>query len=249
MSDAEENARPYVDTVRERQQRYAKDLIRENETLRRMAATLESDVRRLQAEVLDARVALGLREEGLRRRLTEIEAENRRYAERYAEIERQSGDLANLYVASYQLNSTVDRAQVLTTIKEIVINLIGSENFGVFERERTTGDLRLATSFGIDTAAFANFTPGEARRDRVIASGELFVADAEDKSTGLTASIPLKLEGELIGVIAIFGLLAHKPALESVDLELFDLLAAHASRALYCANLHAARLLQEPARS
>ncbi|HEV8269529.1 MAG TPA: hypothetical protein VGR00_14895, partial [Thermoanaerobaculia bacterium] len=122
--DAEESTRPYVDIVRERQQRYVKDLIRENETLRTMAATLESDFRRLQAEVLDARSALEEREEGLRRRLAEIEAENRRYAERYAEIERQSGDLANLYVASYQLNSTVERAQVLTTIKEIVINLI-----------------------------------------------------------------------------------------------------------------------------
>jgi len=242
--DAEESTRPYVDIVRERQQRYVKDLIRENETLRTMAATLESDFRRLQAEVLDARSALEQREEGLRRRLSEIEAENRRYAERYAEIERQSGDLANLYVASYQLNSTVERAQVLTSIKEIVINLIGSENFGVFERESETGDLHLATSFGIDTDAFATLTPGETRRDELMTSGALFVADPNEPFPGLLASIPLNLDGELIGVIAIFGLLAHKPALESVDLELFDLLAAHASRALYCANLHAARVAE-----
>jgi len=248
VSDAEYNVRPYVDTVRERQQRYAKDLIRENETLRRMAATLESDVRRLQAEVLDARVALGLREEGLRRRLTEIEAENKRYAERYAEIERQSGDLANLYVASYQLNSTVDRAQVLTSIKEIVINLIGSENFGVFERVRETDHLRLATSFGIDTDAFASLAPGDARRHREMTSGAIFVADPKEPSPGILASIPLKLDGELIGVIDIFGLLAHKPELESVDYELFDLLAAHASRALYCANLHAASVAERSTR-
>jgi hypothetical protein len=37
----------------------------------------------------------------------------------------------------------------------------------------------------------------------------------------------------------VFRLLGHKPQLESVDLELFDLLATHAATALYCSDLHA----------
>jgi hypothetical protein len=59
---------------------------------------------------------------------------------------------------------------------------------------------------------------------------------------GLTACIPLILEGRVTGVIAIFGLLSHKAALEAVDCEIFDLLARQASMALYCTRLHAARL-------
>jgi hypothetical protein len=40
-------------------------------------------------------------------------------------------------------------------------------------------------------------------------------------------------------VIAIFRLLSHKLRIEDVDRELFELLAAQASVALYCTRLHA----------
>ena len=40
--------------------------------------------------------------------------------ERFNEIEKQNSDLANLYVASYQLHGTVHRDEVLQAVKEIV---------------------------------------------------------------------------------------------------------------------------------
>jgi GAF domain-containing protein len=54
----------------------------------------------------------------------------------------------------------------------------------------------------------------------------------------VTACIPLSLDGQVTGVIAIFRLLSHKPALAAADKELFDLLASQAAVALYCARLH-----------
>ena len=49
------------------------------------------------------------------------------------EIEQQSSNLANLYVASYRLHGSVERSEVLQVIQEIIINLIGSEELGIYE--------------------------------------------------------------------------------------------------------------------
>jgi hypothetical protein len=47
------------------------------------------------------------------------------------------------------------------------------------------------------------------------------------------------LSSESIGAIAVFRLLGHKPELEPLDLELFDLMASHAAVALYYSKAHA----------
>jgi GAF domain-containing protein len=52
--------------------------------------------------------------------------------------------------------------------------------------------------------------------------------------------VPLVLNGESIGAIAVFRLLAHKPEFEPLDLELFDLLASHAAVALHYSKRDAA---------
>jgi len=42
--------------------------------------------------------------------------------------------MANLYVSSCQLQGAREREEVLTVMQEIVISLVGSEEFGIFER-------------------------------------------------------------------------------------------------------------------
>jgi len=54
----------------------------------------------------------------------------------------------------------------------------------------------------------------------------------------LTACIPLKLGGDIVGGIVVFRLLGHKGELTRVDREVFELLATHAATALYCSGLH-----------
>ncbi|HEY7543367.1 MAG TPA: GAF domain-containing protein, partial [Blastocatellia bacterium] len=78
-------------------------------------------------------------------------------------------------------------------------------------------------------------------------SGKMWVKGRNDEADGLEhsnllACIPLKLGGRVTGAIAIFSLLSHKPELEEVDYEMFDLLATHAATALYCTELHASRV-------
>jgi hypothetical protein len=175
--------------------------------------------------------------EQLRARCDEVTGENERFAERYRHIEEQSNNLANLYVASYQLHTSVDRHAVLTAIHEIVINLIGSEQLAIYERIGDAG-FGLATAFGLEEERLLPVIGGEYAVEK-LGEGHIFRDYTEREP--LTASIPLRIGGRVIGAILVFRLLEHKFTLEHLDHELFDLLAIHAATALYCASMHARR--------
>lgn len=243
----------YVLKVREDTRRYVQDLLNENEKLRRLVASLESEKSRLVSEKMSLHEKLlALREEldrihqeqsDLRRQLAMIEAENQQFSHQYVEVEQQNNNLANLYVASYQLHSTLDREEVVNAVKEIVINLIGSEELAIYEMNPDGASLRLVGSFGIDPMAYATVPVGSGLIGRVAQSGEAIYPAKGDPSatpreTHLTACIPLKLSDTVLGALAVFRLLPQKNGLEAVDYELFSLLGAHAATALYLTRLH-----------
>lgn len=236
----------YVQKVREDTNRAMAEVMGQNERLRVMVAALESDRARLlvekirlQEQLMNVREDLAERIEehtALLRRLSEVQRENESVAGRFVEIETQNTNLANLYVAGYQLHGSLDRRQVLDAIKEIVINLIGSEQLAIYER--TAGaTFRLAASFGLDEEKLATMVGGEYAVEK-LGEGHVF-RDPHDNQP-LTACVPLRIGERVIGAILIFRLLEHKPSLQPVDHELFDLLAVHAAPALYCAWLHEA---------
>jgi phage-related minor tail protein len=267
------NGPAYVLKVGEDNRRYAQDLLSENERLRFLVASLDSerlslvekvadvdrllqerdtlgavvaslrqDQQRLEAELLrvcDERSRHERDRDELRDQLADIERQNRRFSEEYVEVEKRNNNLMSLYVASYRLHGTVNRKEVLDTIQEIVANLVGCEEQAVFEVEG--GTLRLIASVGIDPEAYGELVLGEGAIGRAALEGTIYVpgpGKGRGVDEGLTACIPLKLEGEVTGAIALFGLLPQKPALEDVDHELFELLATHAATALYCTQLH-----------
>jgi len=243
--------------IGEDNRRYTRDLLTENENLRYLVAALRQERKELLEKVHLTGPLLDelekLREEQARHRrdqehvqreIAEIETRNRRFSEGYVEVEKRNNDLMNLYVASYRLHGTVDRTEVIGTIQEIVANLVGCEESGIFEVAPEGDELRLVASVGIDAAAFDRVRIGEGPIGKAALEGETFVAEGAREGTAgpqsLTACIPLKLNGRVTGAIALFRLLPQKPSLESVDHEMFDLLATHAATALYCTSLHAA---------
>jgi regulator of replication initiation timing len=238
MKDNDTSAGSYVDKIREDTGRYMRQLLQEHENLRVAFAQLENENVRLREEASSLRQELDSRrqeEENLHQKLVAIRDESRDYMGRYSELETSNTNLANLYVASYQLHGTLDRQSVLNTIQEIVVNLVGSEQFGVFERNGQA--LSLACSVGVDDLTIVRSQEREAALWSEALAGTAYVRDG-DASEGMVACIPLKLDHEVTGVIAIFSLLPHKPGLEQLDHELFDLLATHAATALYCTSLH-----------
>lgn len=240
----------YVRRVREDTQRYASELLHENERLRLSLVAAEQERRRLEQEARAARLEaeqLREREGGLRAALARVESENRSFGARFLEVEQENSNLANLYVASYRLHGSVERAEVLEIIQEIVVNLVGCEELAVYELPEGAAALELLASNGIDPREHARVALGQGEVGRSAASGETFVAEDGRAADGRpSACIPLRLGERVTGAIVLFRLLPQKASLGPMDRELFDLLATHAATALYCSGLQA-RLAREAA--
>ena len=233
---------------------FTEELLRENERLRFRIAGLArgseetsaggpgaagGDVAELRARV----DALTRERDDLLRRFEQVEAMNRNFAERYEEIEAQNNQLANLYVASYQLHATLNFGEVIDTVKEILINLVGADAFALFWVEGTRGLLRTEASEGLTRAL-----PPEVRfKGGPLAGaaerGESYYADplpppGKVDAAHPIACIPLRIGERIIGVVAIYRLLAQKSRFTPIDFELFTLLAGHAATALFSSKLY-----------
>lgn len=161
-----------------------------------------------------------------------------------AESEAQVANLASLYVAVTSVHGALDRPTVLSSVQEIVTNLIGSEEMAIFEADAANGRLKLLASMGIEPGPYQEVSIGEGPIGRAASTGERLIrsdggSSTEDGDAALTACIPLKIGGHVIGVLAVFRLLPHKRRLDSIDLDLFDVLAAHAAGALLLTRLYA----------
>ena len=151
-----------------------------------------------------------------------------RLSDDLAVMESQHANMTSLYVAAHQLHGTMDRETAINRIEEIVINFIGSEEFGVYERT-SDDNLRRIAHVGLrddDDQTLRSF-PDVAD---AVKRGEAYIAPTDQ--TRVAACIPLKIDEKLVGCIAIYRLLPHKVSFEPLDLELFDLLRTHAAAAL-----------------
>jgi nitrate/nitrite-specific signal transduction histidine kinase len=251
MAHGDDRPDDYVFQVRDNTRRYVQDLLRENERLNEVTVSLESERLDLEKQLIVARSELATQANNrsqLQEKVAEIETENRRFTEQYAEIEKQNADLANLYVASYRLHSTLDRQEVISVIEEIIINLIGSEELAILAQKPESAWSTVG-AFGIEDERLeqivAEIEAGRGAIWKAIAAGERFVASGENQGdlaapeAGLTVCVPLILDGKVTGAIAVFRLLGQKSGLEEIDLQLFDLLASHAATALYSSHVQA----------
>jgi len=162
-----------------------------------------------------------------------------------AESEAQVANLASLYVAVTSMHGALDRPSVLSSVQEIVTNLIGSEEMAIFETDPARGRLTLLASIGIEPGPYQEISVGDGAIGRAAATGERVIRNeggslTEDGDAALTACIPLKVAGRIVGVLAVFRLLPHKGSLDAIDMDLFDVLAAHAASALLFTRLYAA---------
>ena len=175
----------------------------------------------------------------VRGQLFDAERENAQFAQRYVEIEEENNNLANLYVASYQLHSTLDFDEVLKIIAEIVINLIGAEIFAIYLLDDATGKLAAAAADGMEVEAFPSCTFGMGIVGKAVEKDECYFANAHrsDDLSEPILCVPLAVQGRPLGAIAVFSLLGQKSGFSPLDDELFEMLGGHAATALFAARL------------
>ncbi len=230
---------------------FTQELLKENEKLRYRLAQLEEVAKFSDREgtykvhSLEDRIKF-LEEENrsLIQRYRVVEEENKDFASRYIEVEAENNNLANLYVASYQLHSTLDFNESLKIILEIVMNLIGAEEFSIMMLDEKTNELTIVAQEGMGPEARASVKLGEGTIGGTAKTGEAYYRDGDPKNiAGIDylhplVCIPLKIKEHVIGVIVIYKLLVQKEAFSNIDYELFSMLAGHAATSLFSSKLY-----------
>lgn len=176
-------------------------------------------------------------------RIAELEVENREFADQLILSEEVNNNLTNLYVASSRLHSVLDRDQVIEIIKEVVINFVGAEKFTLLLWDKETERLQCVAGEGFEAEDFPQIAPGEGLVAKAFTLGEScfdesLVASGSDDPLQPLVAIPLKIHGEVMGVLAVYRLFVQKETFVQVDHQLFSMMAEHAATALFSATLY-----------
>lgn len=242
----------FLQTFFRRWAQLAEDLLKENERLRQRIAALDEDNAQLRTQLAsDAAIRDALLKiEKLERekhellsRVTEAAAISTRNVAQYVAVENDLANLANLYVAVDHLHATLDLGRVLTQIRELLEQLVGSRMHAIYYLDASREALVPIAAHGIDrdrlphveTRVPDDAPPSSTRAiERAYLTGVSVLAD-DLEETGLdrpAACIPLTLGKRQVGVIVVHALLPQKPALTPLDFELFRMLGAHAATAI-----------------
>src|SRR5690606_32606109 len=145
-------------------------LIEDNKALRSDLAEAQREIARLRAQVasddairdlLRKIEALEVERNKLIERSSALEESTRRTETRNFEVEQALHDLANLYIASSQLHSTLSVRGVTRHLKELLQQLVGAEAFAIYLMDGDGSIARPIAQDGFEADALAPVRPGE----------------------------------------------------------------------------------------
>lgn len=234
------------------------ELVRERDLARQRLLFLEEENTRLRAQVASGDAirellrkieALEHEKERVLHDFHEAQVASTRQNASFSEVENELANLANLYVASYQLHASFEPRGVLQTIKDLLAQFIGAEAFAIYLHLHEAEGLVLAASEGVSEGELPSIHPGQGLLGGVFSSGRAHHRDGDPRLGTLEAPvavIPLRLRDKVVGLLVIFRTLEQKHSFIQVDHELLKLLGAQAISALVAAQLFSA---QDPNRS
>lgn len=259
MSD--ESARPSdvpVEMIREREafvknvlkkgMEYTEELIHENRALRDELEAVKAEAEQLRAQLASDDAIrdfvktiekLEAERKSLLKKSTVLEQTEKQHATRQREIEQEINDLANLYVANFQLHASFSLRRVVRHLCDMVGQLVGAEAFVIYlvqgeevvpiASEHVPEDRLVTHTLGSGPVGEACLTGLKRIRETDL---------ADDRPDDPVAVIPLLADGKPVGAAEIHRMLEQKEGWASVDHELFELLGAQAGTALIAATLY-----------
>jgi hypothetical protein len=144
-----------------------------------------------------------------------------------------------LQVAQRRLADTAGREDTLEAIRDIVTNLLGSEEIALFTVDKRREFLILLWSFGIAAARNRRLVAGANPILQRVIDGEPYLEGARsrrqdgDPVDEFNALVPILLDGRTVAVLGIRSLLPQKPALDEFDVKLLRFLSAEAGKTLF----------------
>jgi len=236
------------------------ELLRENQRLREQSSHLESENLRLRAYVAseDAIRELVKKIERLEEEKRELlkkssptERQGSVFENRYAEVEDELANLANLYIATSQLHGARSVRGVVRNLRELLSQLVGAAAFAIYIVSEKGPELIAIASEGVPRADVERVSSTDGLVAVAYNSGEVKLAPyGSDPRKGTpqapAAIVPLLFDGRSVGAIAIFSTLSQKTEFVNIDAELFKMLGAQAAVAIAAAHLAAQSGRQMP---
>ncbi|HTW57251.1 MAG TPA: hypothetical protein VMD99_03870 [Terriglobales bacterium] len=145
-----------------------------------------------------------------------------------------------LEAAQKRLRESAGQADAIEAIREIVTNLLGCEEIGLFivapGTDKPNG--QLLWSFGIDPQRHGTLDALEEPALHRVLQGELHVAQTARKEHAkgnppLRAFIPIRLHGRTVAVLVMLKLLPQKLGLDQADINLVKLISNEAGKPLF----------------
>jgi len=231
-------------------QRLTDEVVREYQRLQHRLMELETENAGLRAKVetdvavralLEKIENLEAEKSDLLSRFQEAEAGRFEFGAQAREVETEFANLANLFVASTQIHSSLSPRGVTRRIKEVLAQLVGAESYCMFLANAEETELVPVASEGVPSGALRPISVDEGRIGQVFRTRSATVNEESDACEGSldepAAVIPLTVDDKIVGVIAIFSTLSQKKRFSTIDFELFKLLGQHAAAALVSASL------------
>jgi GAF domain len=148
---------------------------------------------------------------------------------------------ARLEAAQKRIRESVGQADTLEAIREIVTNLLGCEEIGLFTVK--DGSSGLLWSFGIDTQQHGTLDSFDKSAMQRVLRGELHVAQmACEKGSDhppLRVFVPICRNGRTVAVLVMLKLLPQKVSFDEADINLVKLLSHETGRVLFDGSANA----------
>ncbi len=159
---------------------------------------------------------------------------------RVLELEELNSSMMSMYVSSFQLHATLDLAEVIRVIEEILVNFIGARSYAILLLDDDGETFRVAAEQGLDGRLPQTGIRPRGVLAEVLGSLTAYVhTSARPAREGVLAAVPLALGKACVGAILVFGLFSQKERLLRNDMELFSLLGGHAASAIVSSRLYA----------
>lgn len=145
---------------------------------------------------------------------------------------------SKVYAARMRLQDSLDQADGLEAIREVVANLLGSEELAVYKVDSAKAALWLYWSFGIDPNKCAVLDIMREPLLEEVLDGRIVVRgdSGNDKLLSafhpVSALVPILLNQKTTAVLVIFRMLPQKPVFESADRQICEVLSNCAGRAI-----------------
>lgn len=174
----------------------------------------DAEVRQLRTELLEAHRELSR----VRAQHEQLVAINRDMSSQLMASSQLNGELLRANVAFRRLLESRDSAEALRAIEEILINIIGTEDFVVLLATETPR-MRIVAGMGYALELAGQSTP-----------------TVEELELASHRVIPMHVDDHLVGAIVIGALLPHRDALGHADEEVLELISAFAATAVMAAD-------------